>query len=349
MVDSPKKENTRPKSPSPPPPPSPPPSPPANPPRENGDDASGGSETVDNEQKGEDDSQMDQGEEDENDPDPNFVFYTRKEEGLELVSAIKMEKKTVPVYVRREKVGEVLRYFDCEESEEEQRRRKAGQPIEFYLPNFYDGSFRKRSKARNEERSSNEDSEEDLPVLKGGKPELMQVSYLPQADTCKLQPTTLEERERVLEELRAKEPDYTSELERRLNHMHTTLRNILDPYYVVRNEKAKLYRINQTFWSEAWKLMPAATSITISLCEPKETDHVIIPADAIRCGHVRNQRYFHVLLPQILTTMDNVWMERGQFGFEDGFFNFLAVFMEYGILKLNLTLSHSNREACYNE
>ena len=305
--------------------------------REDGEVASREAETVDSQQKGDGvGSKMEQGEDDDKDPD--FVFYSRKEEGLTLISSVLFNNKNMPVYVKTEIVPRVLRYFDCEEYDHEIQQREAGEElIKLYVPNLY-GKY-----------ATHADGEKKA-TLVGVKPDLMEVTYEPRKQLCNLLPTTLEERERAAAEILAKEePSYLTEIDKRMLHMKTALKKILDPCYEIRNEKAKMRRAQQIFWSQAWKSMPAATDLTISLAEPRESDHIFITTSDIVCGHVHNPKFFHLVLPQIIGTMDREWQQNGKFGFEDGFFNFLAVFMEYSVCRLNIAITHARRDLCYNE
>jgi len=298
-------------------------------------------------EKADDDKTDETDEKMEEDRGVNVQFSTVKRPGMQFITVFKYRGKSIPIYTTDAEAGRVMRYFNIEETEEEKEDRLNGERFKIFVPNLYGQCFKKADINYNrvyESSSESDDTSDDVP-------DLMETSYEPRKHECQLMPTTLAERERAeeLERLEAASPDYRSEIDRRLEHMRNALKTALEPNYEKKVREAQVHRAHRIFWSEAWKAMPAATEMLISLARPSGKDHTIITLDEAQCGHINHPRVFHVLLPQVFATFDQEWRMTKELKFKEGFLNFLAVFMEHGYHYLSLSLGVARGEFCYNQ
>jgi hypothetical protein len=277
----------------------------------------------------------------------DLTFHTVKKPGMQFVTTFKFDGKSLPMYGKEKEVLDLLSWFNLTETKEQKEAREKGRKSRIFVPNLYGPFFKKTMQedhiglttVDNATVDNNNDNE----------PELMELSYEPRKQEFDLMPSTLEARERLAEELRAKSPDYTTERERRVNSMREALVKALQPNYDIKNEEAKIHRANQIFWSRAWDAMPAGREVCISLAKADSRTHTIILLEGSACRHVHHPRVFHVLLPQVFLTMDNEWLKSKELRFKDGFLNFLGVFVEHGYHLLSLNLNQARGEPCYNQ
>ena len=103
-------------------------------------------------------------------------------------------------------------------------------------------------------------------------------------------------------------------------------------------------------WGRAYGAMPFGISSTISLACPEPDDHDFLYLKDVRCGHVNNLRFLHVVVPQLVMAMEQEWIfGDGGPDFQDGFFAYLSTFAEYMMHNLDLYRHQAEGVLCGNK